>query len=543
MIDLKGNPFYLTDAQEAWVLNTLNALTVEEKLHQMFCVLGDAYSEAELERLAKDGIGGVLFRPVRPAVEIAAHFRTLDGLAKVPLLHASNLEEGGAGASSDGTFFANPMQVAASRDPEDNVRFARCCAAEGAAAGVNWTFSPVSDLDLNPLNPITNCRTYGSDAERVSACTSRFVETVQQSGMAACAKHFPGDGVDYRDQHLHPTYNSLSAADWWSTYGRVYRGMIQKGLLSVMAGHICQPALEMEIAGGGPEDVLPGSLSHSLLTGVLRGQLHFNGVIATDAIIMGGYTMPMARREAIPTTFNAGADMIVFSTDIDEDLAFARAALETGVLPLERVNEALTRILALKARVCGHVQADSIPAEAWKKECAERSVTLVKDLDHLLPISPERFGRIRLMLLGQDRCWDGSIGEMLRMELEKRGFAVERYDPLSDDLHGTRGLASDRLTLGILHYPHASNQTAVRVCWCPKHALEIPRFVHEEAVVFASLANPYHLQDVPRVRTFINCYSATRATIAALVEKLCGESPFLGKNPSDPFCGLWDAKL
>ena len=251
----------------------------------------------------------------------------------------------------------------------------------------------------------------------------------------------------------------------------------------------------------------------------------------------------MARREAIPTTFNAGADMIVFSTDIDEDLAFARAALETGVLPLERVNEALTRILALKARVCGHVQADSIPAEAWKKECAERSVTLVKDLDHLLPISPERFGRIRLMLLGQDRCWDGSIGEMLRMELEKRGFAVERYDPLSDDLHGTRGLASDRLTLGILHYPHASNQTAVRVCWCPKHALEIPRFVHEEAVVFASLANPYHLQDVPRVRTFINCYSATDATVAALVEKLCGESPFLGKNPSDPFCGLWDAKL
>lgn len=543
MIDLKSNPFFLTDEQIRWVNDTISAMTTDEKLHQMFCILGDAYPAPELERLTREGIGGILFRPVRTAAEIAAHYKTLDALAKYPLLHAANLEEGGFGASSDGTHFANPLQAAASNAPEDNLHFAQCCAAEGAAADVNWTFSPVSDLDLNPLNPIANCRTYGSDTEKVCALTAAYVETVQKAGIAACAKHFPGDGVDYRDQHLHPTYNTLSAEKWYATYGRVYSGMIEKGLLSVMCGHICQPALEEEMAGIPFEEALPGSLSRNLLTGVLRGKLGFNGVITTDATIMGGYTMPMKRQDAIPATFCAGADMIVFSTDIDEDIAYAREAVENGTLSIERVNEALQRILALKARVCGKVRSVPADSEAWRKQCADNSVTLVKDLDGLLPVTPERFSSVRLMFLGEKQCHDGDLPEMLREELEKRGFRVELYDPFADDLHGTGKLPQDRLTLGILHYPHASNQTTVRVSWCPKHALEIPRFVHEEAIVFASLANPYHLQDLPRVRTFINCYTATRATVSSLIEKLCGESPFKGTSPVDPFCGLRDTRL
>lgn len=543
MINLKDNPFYLTEDQEAWVNETLERMTQEEKIHQLFCVLGDASSKEDLERLTRQGIGGILFRPVRTAKEIAEHFSALDKLAKVPLLHAANLEEGGAGASSDGTYFSNPLGVAASIDPEDNLHFARCCVSEGAMAGINWTFSPVSDLDMNYLNPITNCRTYGSNLETVQKKTAQYVEIMQQSGIAACAKHFPGDGVDYRDQHLHPTYNSLSAEKWHATYGQVYRGMIEKGLLSVMVGHICQPALETEIAGISPEDALPGSLSKTLLTGVLRGQLHFNGVITTDATIMGGYTMPMKRKDAIPATFNAGCDMIVFSTDIDEDISYVRSALENGVLSMARVNEALTRILALKAKVCHPVHADPVPALAWQKICADHSVTLVKDLDHLLPVTSEKYRKIRLMFLGEKQCWDGVIPDILQSELEKRGFEVEQYQPFQDDLHGTKDLPAERLTLAVLHYPHASNQTTVRVSWCAKHALEIPRFVHEEAIVFASLANPYHLQDVPRTRTFINCYTANRATVSALVEKLCGESAFQGVSPVDPFCGLMDTHL
>ena len=542
-MNLRNNPFFLTEAQEAWVYDTLAAMTAEEKLHQMFCVLGDAYTPEVLERLVREGIGGVLFRPVRPTAEIAASFRRLDTLAKYPLLHAANLEEGGAGIASDGTYFANQLQIAASPDRTDAEHFAQVCAAEGAAADVNWTFSPVADIDMNFRNPITNCRTYGSDPETVKELTALFVETLQESGMAACAKHFPGDGVDYRDQHLHPTYNSLSAPEWRKTYGAVYKGMIKAGLLSVMVGHICQPAMEAEYADISPVEALPGSLSRGLMTGVLRGELGFHGLITTDATIMGGYTMPMAREHAIPATFMAGCDMIVFSTDIDEDIGYTRQALESGELTMDRVDEAATRILALKAKVCGHVHAEPVPAKAWQKACADHAVTLVKNKDGILPISPARFPQIRLTLLGAEECWDGSAREIFTEELSKRGFTVEQYDPMADDLHGTAKLPKDRLTLTVLNYPHASNQTTVRVNWCPKHALEIPRFVNEEATVFVSLANPYHLQDVARARTFINAYTPTRAVIAAVVEKLCGESAFTGKNPVDPFCGLFDTRL
>lgn len=543
-MDLKAMPFYLTQQQEDWVNSTLSALSEEEKLHQLFCVLGDASTPEKLDRLVARGIGGVLFRPVRTSAEIAAHFERLDALAKYPLLHAANLEEGGAGCASDGTYFANQLQIAASADCGDAARFAQVCAAEGQQAAINWTFSPVADIDMNFRNPITNCRTYGSDAGRVERLACAYVENVQAAGMAACAKHFPGDGVDYRDQHLHPTYNSLTAEEWRASYGKIYRAMIEQGLLSVMVGHICQPAMEAEHTPGlRPEEALPASLSRGLLAGVLRGELGFNGVITTDATIMGGYTMAMERARAIPASFAAGCDMIVFSTDIEEDISYLREGLHSGLVTGERIDEAVTRILALKAKVCVPVKPEPVPVGQWRKECADRSVTLVKDNAGIMPITTRAYPRIRLALAGADQCWDGSIRQLFTEELERRGFAVEQYDPFQDDLHGTAHLPTDRLTLLVLHYPHASNQTAVRVNWCPKHAMEIPRFVHEEATVVISLANPYHLQDVPRAQTFINAYTATKATIAAVTEKLCGESLFCGENPVDPFCGLFDTHL
>lgn len=176
------------------------------------------------------------------------------------------------------------------------------------------------------------------------------MDTLTKSGLAACCKHFPGDGVDYRDQHLHPSYNNLTAAEWRKTYGRIYKTLIDRGLVSVMVGHICQPALSME---KNPElafeDVLPASLSRELLTGVLREELGFNGLITTDATIMGGYCQAMERRRAIPTSIAAGCDMLVFSTDIYEDLGYMREGLENGLLSRERLNEAVTHVLALKA--------------------------------------------------------------------------------------------------------------------------------------------------------------------------------------------------
>ena len=542
--DLGKKPFCLTAPEQHWVLNTLEHMTDEEKAGQLFCVLGDANTPDGLVNLVEQyGVGGVLFRP-NPRSEVKAKYDALDRYAKIPLLKAANLEEGGAGVISDGTYFGSELQVAAADDLSCTEAFAKVCAAEGRSVGVNWTFSPVVDIDMNFRNPITNVRTFGSDPERVLANASVFVNTIQKYGVAAACKHFPGDGVDYRDQHLHPTYNDLSAEEWFCTYGKVYQTLIDQGLMSVMVGHIVQPNVIRAINPNASEaDLLPGSQSNEMLTGVLREKFGFNGLIITDATIMGGYTMTMPRSRAIPTSIAAGCDMLCFGTDIREDISYILDGLQNGILSPERLDEAVLRILSLKAVLARSYEKPQTDAAAEQKRCADKAITLVKNSDGIIPITPERYPNIRLVTLGTDQTYDGSMTELAAGLLEEDGFQVERYDPYADDLHGTRELPQDRLTLILCNMPTASNQTAVRIKWCDKHALEIPRFVNEEPTVFVSFANPYHLQDIPRVRTYINAYTATKPTISAVVEKLLGKSQFTGVSPVDPFCGLPDTHL
>lgn len=545
MIDLKHTPFNLSEKQEKWVLEKLNSLTDKEKVGQLFCVLGTIFDKETLYKLTHEYcIGGILFRPEHCGI-ISQRYADVEKDIKVPLLKAANLEEGGIGAISDGTFYGTQMQVSAT----DNITYAKVfgkfCAEEGLSCGVNWTFSPVCDIDYNFRNPITNVRTFGSNPAKVKNMTKAYVDTVQRYGIAACAKHFPGDGVDFRDQHLHPTVNSLSAKKWYATYGAIYKKLIDGGLLSIMVGHIKQPAVEQDIC---PmleyKDCLPASLSKHLITGVLREKYGFNGVITTDATIMGGYTMPMERRLALPSTINAGIDMIVFNTDFEEDYSIILNAVKSGEISRERLDEAVTRILALKAKVCFNKTSITITDKAKKvEELADNSVTLVKNIGNILPITSDRYPEIRLVLLGNDTLGDGSSAvEVSTRELKKRGFSVKLYVREDDDMHGVKNLSNKRLTLYIANEPTESNRTTVRLSWNPKHAMDAPRYINEEPSVFLSVYNPYHLQDVPSIRVYVNAYSPTAANISAAIAKLAGESPFKGTSPVDAFCGLKDTR-
>lgn len=545
MINLKGNPFYLTNEQEKWVCEKLNELTDTEKAGQLFCVLGTVFDKETFYKLTHEYcIGGILFRP-EPCDIINRKYAEAEKDIKVPLLKAANLEEGGIGAISDGTFYGTQMQVAATDNTAYAKTFGKFCAAEGRSCGVNWTFSPVCDIDYNFRNPITNVRTFGSNPARVKKMTKAYVDTVQKYGVAACAKHFPGDGVDFRDQHLHPTINSLTAKKWYATYGAIYKNLIDGGLMSIMVGHIKQPAVEQDICPTLEyKDCLPASLSKNLITGVLREKYDFNGVITTDATIMGGYTMPMERRLALPATINAGIDMIVFNTDFEEDYNIILNAVESGEISRERLDEAVTRILALKVKVCFDNTSVTLTGKRKKVEkLADDSVTLVKNIGNILPVTSDRYPEIRLVLLGNDTLGDGnSAVEVATRELEKRGFRVKLYVREDDDMHGVKELSDKRLTLYIANEPTESNRTTVRLSWNPKHAMDAPRYINEEPSVFLSVYNPYHLQDVPAVKVYVNAYSPTKVNIEAAIAKLAGESSFKGKSPVDAFCGLEDTR-
>ena len=564
MIDYKSKPFYLSDEDILWVRETLSAMSAEEKIGQLFCLTDMITDSEQLKALIrKYNPGGFMYR-AGDGADIQRAYHAMSEAAKVPMLFPCNLESGGNGISPDGTFFARPLQVAATNDTEQAHRLGYVCAQEGGAVGCNWAYAPIIDIDFNWRNPITNVRTFGSDPDRVLAMGAAYMDGVAEADrkMAVCIKHFPGDGVDERDHHLMPTVNSLSADEWMASYGKVYKTLIDKGAQTVMCGHILQPALERMVNPDvREEDMLPASQSRSLLTGILREKLGFNGLITTDATPMVGFSALQSRADAIRSAIMAGADMLVFCKNIDEDYAAVRDGLSSGAVTMERLDEAVCRQLALKASLGLHHRelptADALSllgCEAhadWAKECADKAITLVKDNQNLLPISPEKTPRIRLTVLGEDQS--GGFGESdkvtqpLKTALERAGFEVALYDYATMERGEifTSGVADmkEKFDLSIVaaNVATGSNYTSRRLDWIALMAANEPWYMKNIPTLFLSFCNPYHMIDVPFISTFVNCYSSSRFCVDAAVEKLTGKSSFVGISPVDPWCGAWGA--
>lgn len=572
MIDYKAKPFYLSDEDIVWVEDTLASMSLEEKVGQLFCVTDMITDEQALRAFVeKYHPGGFMYRTGK-AEEIQSAQRAMQEASRIPLLLACNLESGGNGVAVNGTFFGRELEVAATGETEQARRLGIVCAREGAAAGCNWAFAPIVDIDCNWRNPITNVRTFGSDPDRVLAMSRAYMDGVTESGvpMAVCIKHFPGDGVDERDQHLLSTVNSLPAEEWEASYGRIYRELINRGAQTVMAGHILQPAMTRKLCPGiRDEDILPGSTNKYLMTGLLRGGLGFNGLITTDATPMVGFTGTLKRREAIARAIMGGADVILFCKSIDEDLAGVRADIEAGVITLDRVDEAVARQLALKASLGLHIrkaEGTLVPGPealsvigcgehaAWAAECADKAITLVKDNQKLLPLSPKKTPRVRLTVLGEEQA--GAFGDNsgitapLKAALEREGFQVALYDYATME-HGeiyASGVedmkAKFDLSIVAANVPTGSNNTTRRVDWITLMAANEPWYTREIPTMFISFCNPYHMVDVPFISTFINCYSSSTFCVEAAVEKLMGRSPFRGVSPVDPWCGgVWGAEF
>ena len=550
-IDLKARPFFLTDEQIQWVENTLSSMTEDEKIGQLFCPISYSADENYLRyELLRYHVGGLLFK-TSPSREVRAALRFMQAESRIPLLSAANLEFGSTGFLEDGTFFGQQLGIGATGDTEHAYRMGYVSCREASAVGCNLAFAPVSDLDLNWRNPIINVRSYGKDPEKVLAFCKAYKRGADENNVAVSIKHFPGDGVDEVDQHLLVSINTTSTEEWENTYGKVYRGLIEDGAMSVMVGHIDQPAWRHKLNPGLPEGTVPATLSRELMTGLLREHLGFNGLIITDATPMVGFNCAMKRRDAVPTSIAAGADMFLFNKSLPEDVSFMREGIRRGLLTWERVDEAITRILAMKAAL--GLITRRIPEEAkmscigcaqhhaWARELADEAITLVKDTEQNLPLNPKKTPRLLLEVLGNCPS-EARIAAYMKEKLTAEGFEVTLYQP-EDFATYQFGVApfTDRFdaVLYLGNVENASNKTTNRLNFTTfwGHGNNVPWFVCEVPTVFCSLANPYHLLDVPMIKTYINCYSNNTETLDALIEKLMGRDTFRGTFPTDPFCG------
>ncbi|MBQ9210719.1 MAG: glycoside hydrolase family 3 protein [Clostridia bacterium] len=565
MVNLKANPFFLDDAAIDWVNQTRDAMSVEEKAGQLFCVLFKEAKQEEFDYVYSIlSPGGCMYRVI-PTERAVQATNTLQQRSRIPLLIAANLEKGGNGIVSEGTLVGSPMEIAATDETAMAEKMAAVCAEEAKAVGANWAFAPIIDIDSNFRNPITNTRTFGSDPERVRRMGAAYVRTVQARGLAASIKHFPGDGQDERDQHLVTSINSMDCDTWMETYGAAYKAGIEAGSLTAMIGHILQPAWTRRLNPTiRDEEMLPGSLSPELLQGLLRGELGFNGLICTDATTMAGYTLAMSRRDAVPASIAAGCDMFLFARNLEEDYGFMLEGIRKGVITPERLDEAVTRILAVKAALGLHRGVKEVNAEkakeivgcaqhhAWAEECAEKGIALVKEQPGVLPLTPEKYKRILFYTIEPPAGGEGNYKvaaacAKVRGLLEKEGFQVDDFVPQPYGEGFTTKyeeiVQNYDLILYVANLSTKSNQTVVRIEWKQPMGADCGHYINDVPTVFVSLENPYHLLDFPRVKTYINCYSNNDHCIHQLVEKLMGRGSFQGQNPVDPFCGKWDAHL
>ena len=574
MVDLRANPFYLNDAQCEWVEKTLASMTLREKAGQIFCPLGFSDEDGLLHHMVQElGVGGMMYRPNTLENVVKTHSK-IQNMAKIPLLLAANTESGGNGITMQGTSFGRPMAVAATGNPENAYKMGYVACAEGAALGMNWSFAPIVDIDLNFHNPITNVRTFGSNPETVRSCGEQYLKAADDCGVAVSIKHFPGDGADERDQHLLTSINSLSCEDWDKSYGYVYSSLIEQGAKTVMVGHIAQPAYveRLNPQASVEEKLRPATLSKELLTGLLRGKLGFNGLICTDATPMLGFSVAMPREQAIPTVIASGADMILFNKSLDEDYGYLMKGLEKGLLTEERLDEAVTRILATKASLGLHEKTEFIgdtsivgceKHKQWAREVADDSVTLVKDTQHLLPLSPEKTKRVYLNVIQKDMDPNHPYVKMWKSLFEKEGFDVTvrdrtvsisvaewwAQDQVTDEdkkaliREVLRSVEDTKKTYDLYVYianvENGSNNTTMRLDWNVifGNGDDAPWLTAEVPVMMISTCCPYHLFDAPMIKTYINAYDGNPEFCKAIMEKIMGRSEFKGVSPVDPFCG------
>lgn len=495
-----------------------------KKLDNYFFVIGQDENQVNItEFIKKYQPGGMMYRPDQ-AEKIKREIATAQTTSKIPMLFAANLESGGNGIVTEGTWFGNPLQMAATDDSHSAYELGNVSGEEAAQVGNNMSFAPIVDIDKNFRNPIMNTRTFGSDKNRVIRMADAQIKGLKDNKIIPVIKHFPGDGVDDRDQHLVSSVNSLSADDWMNSYGEIYHHLIDAGIPSIMIAHIMQPAWERKLKPG------------------------------------------IEDKDLLPATINAGIDMILFNKNIDEDYRFIHEAIDNGTLSIKRVDEAVTRILGTKLaqgimNTNGEltllppkeINLHSAEHQKLAEEVAKKSVTLVKDRDQLLPLTPKKYPHVRLVVLGDSDDGGfkegGHVTQAFKDALEKEGFKVTLFDRKKLDFHemfeeGVEDMKKKfDLAFYVANVETASNQTTTRLDWIHLMAADSPWYMKSIPTVFVSTANPYHLYDIPNVSTFINAYTGNQASIDAIMRKVTGKEKFEGKNPVDPFCGDFTTKL
>jgi len=531
--------------KEPWVEETLSRMTLSEKVGQMIVagIEGQFKSDSDkeylrLSRLAGEGrIGGIMFLKgdVLGAAMLANHFQSL---SKVPLLVSSDMERGLAMRLDGATEFSPSMAVAATGNPELASRMAKVIASEARAVGIHQNYAPSVDLNTNPSNPVINIRSFGDKIPLTISISSAIIDGFQSNGLVATAKHFPGHGDVSVDSHLSLPVLEADRQRLEEYELKPFKAAIEKGVLSVMIGHLAVPKLTGTFE--------PASLSKTIVTDLLRKELGFRGLIVTDAMNMKALYNGRNLKDISVRAVQAGNDQLLFP--IDPELAHDAVldAVERGEIPVSQIDDSVRRILHVKLWLgldrqkmvdLRHMQEQIGSPENIQiaESIAENAITLIRDRNHYLPFRMPMKGAVVNIILQDKPGREKQMGFADKLGIDFTAISL-RIDPSSgkstfQDAKSLVGearaviLSTDIQTLSVSGHPTLNERQI-------EFVRTLPAMVPQGTpIVLLSFGAPYILDGFPEIGTALCTYGENEYAQRAAIRVLKGELTPKGTLP------------
>ncbi|HEX6558004.1 MAG TPA: glycoside hydrolase family 3 N-terminal domain-containing protein [Longimicrobiales bacterium] len=540
-------------ANDKWIRETLAHLTLREKIGQMVVPrISGAYmpiQSAEYERLydwvVRQGVGGVIITQ-GPPLELAAKLNVLQSLARVPLLVSADMESGPGQILTTGTIlpygidngsatrFPPLMGLGATGDEHLAYELGRITAQEARAVGVHITYAPVVDVNNNPSNPIINTRSYGEDPAAVARMARAHIRGLQDNGLIATAKHFPGHGDTGSDSHINLPVITVQKARADSVELPPYRAAIESGVGAIMTAHIAFPALT--------GDSIPATLNPKILTGLLRDELHYQGLIVTDAMDMGAIIKNYGATNSAIMAVKAGADQLLqpLPQHVVPMIDSLTAAVQRGEISEARIDESVRKLLQAKAwlgldreRTVDLAKIADVVAKTSSMDtaqlAADRSITVARDRQNLLPLRP---ARVLSVIYADD--YDPFTGRVFQRTLGAAlpGLQTATLDANADSAAVARVAAAIDSADVVLFSPFI-RVTAYKgeLAVAENVAALINQTVARKPTIVTSFGNPYVLMQFPEISTYVLAWGQWDVSQRAAARALTGQIPITGRLP------------
>ncbi|HKJ44299.1 MAG TPA: glycoside hydrolase family 3 N-terminal domain-containing protein, partial [Balneolales bacterium] len=531
------------DADSVQVQKILDNMSLRQKVGQLFITYARGHFRNEdtpefkrIKRLiTKEDIGGIIFFDGNIYGQ-AMLTNKLQKLSHIPLWITEDMEFGPAMRIHGSTRFPPAMAIAATGNPNYAYQVGRITGYEANALGVNQIFAPDVDVNNNPDNPVINVRSFSSEAKTVGIFADAFMKGVMDEGVVPTAKHFPGHGDTHVDSHVGLPVSPYSYSRLDTLELVPFKKVIDSGIPSIMTAHIAFP----KISGN---DTLPATLDPDIIHNLLRDSLHFKGLVVTDALRMEGITLHYSPGQAAVKAIQAGSDLLLLPSDQYTAIEAVMRAVKSGKISEQRLNRSVRKILDWKVRK-GLFRNDQINVNdldqkirtedhvLLSQKIARKSVTVLKNKDHILPIVPHRYPKILLISMADNK--DGNTGlEMARMMREYHpDVAFHIYDERTcrSDLNRIIHEARHYSLIVVGSFVHIKTGSDIQLNREQIHFLKRLRAQHRP-LVLVSFGNPYIIRDLPRANVQVCAWSAANNQVDQTVPALFGASEINGRLP------------